>query len=56
MEQIVRTDEEVNEVINKAYEIQNNEEPGNFGMTYEQGLTEMWEWLTNKDINYLPTE
>lgn len=45
MEGIIRSEAEINEVIDTANEVINGERSGFFGQTYEDGLKAMYDWL-----------
>lgn len=48
---IVRTKEEIDEQLNLAQENIDSGESPYFGMTYEQGIVEMFDWLVgNNDV------
>lgn len=54
MADIVRTQEEIDEVLNTASEIINTEGSRYHGMSFEEGIRDMYEWLVgNTDDNPL---
>jgi len=51
MDTIIRSDEEIGEVVNKAFDFREQGSPF-FGMSYEDGILNMLDWLTgNTDDN-----
>lgn len=48
MSEIVRTQEEIDDVLNECVEIENNEGSRFHGMSYEQGLQDMYAWLVGE--------
>lgn len=49
---VKRTDEEVNELLNRCSEAEENGESAYPGMTYEQGIKAMAEWLEGGDYPF----
>lgn len=45
MREIVRSDEEINAVLNKAMEAEDTGQSKFFGMKYEEGIVAMHDWL-----------
>ena len=51
MKEIVRTDEEIAKKETQIMEIQNSIGTKYSGMTYEDGLRDMLDWLTDEDAD-----
>lgn len=47
-DEIVRDQSEIDEVVNKCHDIINNNGTEYHGMSYEEGLKDMYEWLTGQ--------
>lgn len=45
MSEIIRDESEIDEIINETHIIENEEGSRYPGMSYEQGLRDMYEWL-----------
>lgn len=45
---IIRTQEEINEVLNRCSDAEADDDTTYPGMTYEQGARYMYNWLTDK--------
>ena len=56
MSQIRRTQKEIDDVLNRASEYSNEGETKFWGMSYEDGLEAMYDWLTEDEPESAPMD
>ncbi len=52
MYQIVRTSDEIDDLLNEVAEAEDEGRTRFSGMTFEQGIAEMYRWLTERDADH----
>lgn len=56
MSRIIRTEEQVQEVLDRAEKAQEANSTHYPGLTYEDGITDMHRWLTDSEVTDPPIE